>query len=489
MSDIAKILIVDDKPENLQVMKRILVDLSAELYLVDSGEKALQFITRHTFALAILDVQMPIMNGFELAELMRSNVESKLIPIIFVTAISKDDKYVKQGYYVGAVDYLFKPFDPDLLIAKAKIFLELYQQKLQAKNIEERQHFILNEVADGWWEWLMGTEHFFYNDKFKKHLGYNPSELKNTLSAWQDLVDQDDLQKNNKTLKAYINQKKPYQITLRFRHKEGHVLWIYCKGVMINDLDANNMRMIGTYTDITPLKELEQTLRKSNQDLEQFAYITSHDLRAPLRAIEKLSEWISSSKENTLSEASKEYFNKLISRVHRMDNLINGILSYSKLGANAEKKEMINLSKVLTNTIELLQPPENCSISIPRQLPDICGEKTQIAQVFSNLINNAIKYSDKDEIKIKISYLEEKRYYLFLIEDNGPGIDEQYHEQVFTMFQTLQPRDKIESTGVGLTLVKKIVELNGGMIWIGNELTTGTIFKFTWPKNRISLGL
>ena len=481
----AKILIVDDKAENLHVMKRILSDLPVDCYFASSGKEALGLLLRHEYALAILDVQMPEIDGFELAELINNNQETEQIPIIFVTANYRDHAHMEKGYYVGAVDYLIKPFNSEMLLAKVKIFVKLYQQKLAANKILKQQAFILNEVTDGWWEWDLNSQVIFYSDQFKKTLGYEPHELPNKISTWQDLVNQEDLNNSNQLLNEHLAQGTPYQLTLRFRHREGHTVWMLCRGVCVPLSEEKRYKMIGTYTDITEIKSLEMQLLRSNKDLEQFAYITSHDLRAPLRGIESLIAWIEEDMENTFDEHIQGYFNKLKNRVGRMDSLINGILNYSRIGRENKEKSEIKLNELLENAIDLLGVPAHCHIHVQENLPSVWANDTQLRQVFTNLIGNAIKYHDKEEIQIQIRYEEKLSVHQFCVADNGPGIEAEYHEKIFTLFQTLQSRDKVESTGVGLTVVKKIIELYGGSIWLESVFGEGCQFYFTWPKKEI----
>ena len=226
---------------------------------------------------------------------------------------------------------------------------------------------------------------------------------------------------------------------------------------------------------------LEQ-LEKTNQELKDFAYIVSHDLKAPLRGISTLVKWISADYADKFDQEGKEQMDLLLNRVDRMHNLINGILQYSRVGRMNEEKTQVNLNELVPDIVDTLAPPENITIKIENELPVMeCG-RTCIIQVFQNLISNAIKYMDKPQGHIRISCVEEERCWKFSVVDNGPGIEEKYFEKIFQMFQTLRPRDEFESTGVGLTVVKKIVEIHGGRIWIESKVGEGSTFFFTLPK-------
>ena len=246
--------------------------------------------------------------------------------------------------------------------------------------------------------------------------------------------------------------------------------------------------LIETFVDISELKEMEEhnaqlirELEAANNELKDFAYIVSHDLKAPLRAIGSLSNWIYADYKDKFDKEGKVQLDLLVNRVNRMQSLIEGILEYSRVGRISEKKETLDSNMILREVIDNLSPPSNISIIIDTSLPAVQYEKTRIRQVFANLIGNAIKYMDKPEGEIHVGCTQDGNYWKFSVKDNGPGIDEKYYDRVFQIFQTLHARDEIESTGIGLTIVKKIIEMYGGSIWIESELGRGSIFYFTIP--------
>lgn len=230
------------------------------------------------------------------------------------------------------------------------------------------------------------------------------------------------------------------------------------------------------------LKERTAQLSETNKELKEFAYIVSHDLKAPLRAISQLSHWISTDYKDAFDEEGKEMLTLLSGRVKRMDLLIDGILQYSRVGRAVEKKETIQLNSLVKDIIASLAVPENIEIKIVNTLPKYRGDTTRFTQVFQNLISNSIKFSDKPKGKINVGCSNEGRYWKFSVEDNGPGIEEKYFDKAFQIFQTLQARDKKEGTGVGLSLVRKIVKLYNGNVWIESKVGEGTTVFFTLPK-------
>lgn len=227
---------------------------------------------------------------------------------------------------------------------------------------------------------------------------------------------------------------------------------------------------------------LLKELRSANQELNDFAYVVSHDLKAPLRGITSLSEWLLADYGEEFDSEGKKMVNLMISRVQRLHQLIDDILKYSRVGRAKVEKKNINLNKLLSELVEVLNIPENIKVEIPNQLPTIFCDKTRIEQLFQNLISNAIKFIDKPEGLIKISYVDEGEYYKFNVADNGIGIESQYFEKIFQLFQKLTSLQDSDSTGVGLALVKKIVELHDGKVWVESEVGVGSNFVFTIKK-------
>jgi signal transduction histidine kinase len=229
-------------------------------------------------------------------------------------------------------------------------------------------------------------------------------------------------------------------------------------------------------------------LESANEELKNFGYVVSHDLKAPLRAIGSLANWISTDYADKFDDEGKEHMRLLISRVHRMDGLIDGILQYSRVGRVKEVAVAVDLDRLVREVVDLLSPPPSIVVTIENPLPTVMVEPTRIQQVFQNLLSNAIKYMDKPEGGIRIACSAEDGQWKFSITDNGPGIDQQHFNKIFQLFQTLAPRDRVESTGVGLALVKKIVEIYGGRIWLESSVGRGSTFFFTLPCTAATAG-
>jgi PAS domain S-box-containing protein len=233
----------------------------------------------------------------------------------------------------------------------------------------------------------------------------------------------------------------------------------------------------------TVLLQTTALLEKRNHELDQFVYVASHDLKAPLRAIANLANWIEEDLEGQLPAENQEQLVLLRNRVNRMEGLINGLLEYSRIGRKEFPVEPVDTQQLVAELVDSLDPPAGFTLIIPDNLPTFPTKGLLLQQVFANLISNAIKYVDRPDGHIKIAWSEQAEAYQFSVSDNGPGIDPHYHERIFAVFQVLQARDDMESTGIGLALVKKIVEGEGGIIAVQSTPGAGATFEFTWPKS------
>jgi PAS domain S-box-containing protein len=287
----------------------------------------------------------------------------------------------------------------------------------------------------------------------------------------------------------------------RFRHNSGS--WCTLEGTSENLLDHPAVKgFVINVRDISKRKQAEAGLQNSHQELERrvqdrtvqlkatnkelkdFAYVVSHDLKAPLRAISHLTHWISKDYSEVLDQKGKDMMGLVIKRVQRMDGLIDGVLRYSRIGVVSEEEERLDLNLIVRVVIDNLAPPDNIKITIENKLPIVLSDSVRMGQVFENIVGNAVKFMDKREGIVRVGCRDAGTHWQFSVSDNGPGIARQYQDKIFQIFQTLTPRDEHESTGIGLTLVKKIIELYGGSIWVVSEVGNGSNFFFTLPKER-----
>ena len=230
-------------------------------------------------------------------------------------------------------------------------------------------------------------------------------------------------------------------------------------------------------------RELITALEKSNRDLDQYAYVTSHDLRAPLRGIANLASWIEEDLGDRLTDRGREHMRLLRNRVQRLEDIIQGVLAYSRAGLGDDEPVDIDVGALAREIVELLAPPAHAQITIAPNLPTVLSSRVPLQQVLLNLVGNALKYNDRSQPRIEIGAEPCADGWEIYVRDNGPGISPRYHAQIWGLFQTLVSRDQLESTGIGLAIVRKVVEAHGGRAWVESAQGQGATFRFTWPKS------
>lgn len=231
------------------------------------------------------------------------------------------------------------------------------------------------------------------------------------------------------------------------------------------------------------LNRASQSLSRINRELDQFAYIASHDLKAPLRGIASLATWIQEDVGPKLTDESRQHLGLLHSRIVRMEALIDGLLQYSRAGRVRGRVEEVKVGDLVKEVVDLFNPPAEATIEIAPDLPTLHTERLPLQQVFSNLIGNALKHAGRVDTVVRIGVEDAGAFYEFSVTDNGQGIPPAFHGKVWEIFQTLQPRDKVEGAGIGLALVKKTVESRGGAVSLDSDESRGAQFRFSWPKH------
>jgi signal transduction histidine kinase len=382
MSRRASILLVDDRPENLLALEAALEPLNQSLVKANSGEEALRLLLKQEFAVILLDVQMPGIDGFDTAMQIKQREKTKDIPIIFLTAISREPHHALRGYSTGAVDYIAKPFDPWVLRAKVAVFVDLYEK--------------------------------------------------------------------NALLKS---QKELLAIRLEERERVERAL-----------------------------EEKAQELERSNADLQQFAYVASHDLQEPLRV---MNGYLGILKDQL---GSNEEALALVTRVEnatgRMDNLIQDLLDFARVDTQREPFRDANCNEVVEYALGNLEVAVNESHAkvLYADLPTVKGDQGQLVQLFQNLIANAIKFRGDEPPVVEITAEDQGDQWMFAIKDNGIGMEQANVERIFTIFERLNPMDRYPGSGIGLSVCKKIIERHGGSVWADSEKGAGTTIFFTLKK-------
>lgn len=413
-SDI-KILVIDDREDNLFSIEAILEKDNYIIVKANSGRAALKILLQqHDFSLILMDVQMPDLNGFETAAIIYERDKLKNIPIIFITAHNYDEEIIFKGYRSGGVDYIYKPINPDLLRVKVGVFVELYRKNQQLMQHEKK---------------LMAI---------------------------------------NRSLQKEIEERKASEEEVKLLNEK---------------LVENNVH-----------------LKSVNEELDQFAYVASHDLQEPLRKIQVFSDKILSKKNQ--DEETEKYFKKIIDSSRRMQSLINDLLSFSRhsLASSDFKKTDLNvLVKEAMNELEIEIEKTNAHIQMDG-LPIIQVIPSLMQQLFYNLINNAIKFRKKEVSPVITIHTEKmgpeeisrytknshsNHYYKITVTDNGIGFDDKHADEIFVVFKRLHSYHEFEGTGVGLSICKKIVEKHNGFIIAESEPDKGSTFTIGLPEKPI----
>lgn len=354
----------------------------------------------------------------------------------------------------------------------------LEAQKQKYSNIIANMNLGLVEVNTD-------DEILMVNHSFEEMSGFTETELigkkgKETLlhKDSQDLLSQE----NKKRLKGDSNS---YEV--KAIKKNGELRYWLISGAPNYNINGEVTGSIGIHLDITELKNLElqkesllQKLEKSNQELNEYAHVVSHDLKSPLRSLNALVSWL---KEDNIEKLDSDSINNIAlieSTLEKMDNLISDILNYSSVTISNNEMEEVNLQDMVSDLIDFIYCPEHIKVSLKSSLPTINGDKARLQQVFQNLISNAIKFIDKEKGLVEIDCVDKETYYQFSVRDNGIGIEQEYHNKIFKIFQSLNKRE--DSSGIGLSIVKKIIEKYKGEIWLESTPGVGTTFYFTLKK-------
>ncbi|WP_309744188.1 PAS domain-containing protein [Chamaesiphon sp. OTE_20_metabat_361] len=315
------------------------------------------------------------------------------------------------------------------------------------------------------------------NPAWEQVLGYTTAEL--MAQSFVELIHPEDVAITAAAMRQGQNagvQSKDFEN--RYRCKDGSYRWLSWSTMPYPDRNL----MYGIARDITARKQTQAALEDRNRELDSFVYVVSHDLKAPLRAVANLSRWIEDDLAGQLTAATRTQMNLLRSRVDRMAGTIDGLLDYARVGRSEDAIEPVAVARLLADVIDTLAPPPTFAIALPAELPILITKRLPLFQVFVNLIGNGIKHHHSEAGTIGIAIAQRGDWYEFAVSDDGSGIAPEHQERMFKIFQAVNPQNRSDSTGIGLAIVKKIVEAEGGTIWLESELGKGTTFYFTWPK-------
>ena len=379
-------------------------------------------------------------------------------------------------------------FENDLYKGHLWTYRDVTLHRKFRESIEAERQKYSNIIANmnlGLIEVNSDDEILMINNSFEKISGYTEKELlgKKGKEVLLTKSSQETLSRENEgRLKGASNSYEVQALT-----KNGALRHWLISGAPNYNINGQVIGSIGIHLDITELKNLElqkesllSKLEKSNDELQEYAHVVSHDLKSPLRSINALVNWIKDDNPDTLTEDTKGHLAMIENTLEKMEQLISDVLEYSSVGSDNSVSHDVDLNEVLSDIKTLLHCPAHITIHIRERLPTISADRVKIQQLFQNLMSNAIRYSDKEAGVITIDFQEDERYCTFSVKDNGIGIAEEYHQKIFKIFQSLNTHK--DSTGIGLSIVKKIVDLYQGEIWLESTVGEGTTFFFTLEK-------
>ncbi len=365
---------------------------------------------------------------------------------------------------------------------------DITQQKIAedvVRESAERFRLLARATNDAIWDWNLNTGELWWNEGFETLFGYSRSEVDSSLSSLTDYIHPDDREAVVYGMNAAIDEgRNHWSAEYRYRCKDGHYAFVRNRGHIMRDALEKPIRIIGGMTDLTKLKLIQEDLAQSNEDLQQFAYVASHDLQEPLRAVSGCTQLLKNRYSNKLDGYAAELITHTVEGVERMQTLINDLLEFSRVNAQAKQSQYINLEQPLRTALAHLEVSirESGAIVVIDSLPVVRVDGSQMVLLFQNFFSNAIKFCGQHQPRIHVSALRKKGEWQISVADNGIGIDPEYSARIFVLFQRLHTRLEYPGTGIGLALCKKIVERHRGRIWVESTPGKGSTFTFTLPE-------
>lgn len=354
----------------------------------------------------------------------------------------------------------------------------------------EKLNLALQNGNIGTWEWDILNKRMEWDERMEAIFGIDAGSFKGTWTSFEKCLAEEDVSHVNKAFTDALDKSVPFDTVYRIR-KNGSMNYISSKALVTRDLDGCPVKMSGVCFDITEMKKgaehalfkLNENLLRSNRELEQFAYVASHDLQEPLRMVSSFTQLLELRYHDKLDDDARDFIGFAVDGANRMQNLINDLLEFSRIETRGGKFRDVNLNEVFKLTISNLKisiSEKNARVTSDK-LPVLSADEGQMVQLFQNLIGNALKFCTRSPL-VHVSCSEEPDHFLFSVKDNGIGIEPQYFNKIFKIFQRLLPKDEFEGTGIGLAICKRIVERHGGRIWVESIPDSGSLFYFTINK-------
>ncbi len=456
----AEILVVEDSPTQAEKLKYILEENGFHVFVAYNGKEALKLLRNHEPTIVISDVIMPEMDGYQLCKKIKNDENLKDTPVILLTALS-DTKDVLKGLECNADNFVTKPYEEKYLISKIRQILKTSElrksEKIQpgVEIVFSGQKFLITSERRQILDLLLST----YETAVRQNLEL--MKARDELNSMNEQLEQKVEERTAALNKEIIEHKLAEDELRKYRGR-------------LEELVEQRT---------SELKKITRELEHSNAELRQFAYAASHDLQEPLRTIAGFVKLLEKHYKGRLDERADEFIAYAIDGAKRMQELIKDLLEYSRIGTMDREFKPTDSASILDKVISNLRVAikEGGAVVTHDYLPVITADATQLGSVFQNLIGNAIKFHSAEAPRVHISAERIEEEWIFSVRDNGIGIDKQYAEKIFVVFQRLHTRNVYPGTGIGLAICKKIVERHGGRIWVESEPGKGSTFYFTVP--------
>lgn len=359
------------------------------------------------------------------------------------------------------------------------------------RSYSEKLNLALQNGNIGTWELYHGSNTMHWDERMENIFGFLPGTFNGTYSSFEKCLADEDIPHLRKSINDAVERNVPFDTVYRIR-KNGEFSYISSKALVVRNNEGEPLMISGVCFDITDMKKgaekalfkLNEDLIRSNRELEQFARVASHDLQEPLRMVSSYTQLLAMRYRDKLDDDANEFIRYAVGGAARMQSLINDLLNFSRIEARSGEIRHINLNDAFRHAVNNLRISiDEKKASVTRdELPEIPGHEGQMIQLFQNLLGNALKFSDKRPV-IHVSSVTENGHYRISVRDNGIGIEPQYYDRIFKIFQRLMPRDQYEGNGIGLAICKKIVEHHGGTIRVESEPGLGSEFIFSIPRS------
>ena len=452
--DRVEILIVEDSLTQAAHLKRLLEAHDFRVVTTQNGKEALEFLRQRKPTLVITDIVMPEIDGYELCRQIRAEQRLADLPVILLTKLS-DPQDVFKGLECGADNFITKPYDSDNLVARIEYLLANVHLGKREKVQTSMEVF------------LAGRKHIITSDR---------TQILNLLLSTYEAA----VQKNRQLTEA---QEELAKLNARLEEKVLERTASLASEIVERKRAEAEVRKLNEELELR-VRERTVELEDANRELEAFSYSVSHDLRSPLRAVRAFSNMLREEFSSQLPSEAQELLDRAISNAQRMTQLVDDLLHFSRLNRQPLSKQPVETQAIVQELLEDLRREHNERLLEIRvsELPDCIGDRSLLTQVFANLLSNAFKFTrHQDKAIIEVGYAQHESQGAYFVRDNGVGFDMRYAEKLFGVFQRLHSKEEFEGTGVGLSIVNRIIQRHGGRIWATAEPDKGATFFFTLP--------